>query len=148
MKNKIIEESLSWIGTRFKHQGRLKKDINSLGGCDCLGLVVGVARNLKIKTITGNSFESFDQVNYSKLVTSNILLNQLNLLLSKVNMEDLQLGDIILIKVNDWPQHLAIISSISPSITIIHSYIQVRRVVKQNLPQEWLEKIVAIYRFQ
>jgi len=147
MKNKIIEESLSWIGTRFKHQGRLKKDISSLGGCDCLGLVVGVAKNLRIKTITGDSFESFDQANYPKIISTNILLNQLNILLAKVSIEDLQLGDVILIKVNDWPQHLAIISSISPRITIIHSYIQVRRVVKQNLSQEWLEKIVAIYRF-
>ena len=109
MHNKIIEESLSWIGTRFKHQGRLKKSEHHYGGCDCLGLVIGVAKLLGIMSLTGESIESLDNKVYPKLLTSNILLDSLNKILKQVEIIDLQVGDIILVKINNWPQHLAII---------------------------------------
>lgn len=33
----VVAEALSWVGTPYRHQGRLKGV-----GCDCLGLVLGV----------------------------------------------------------------------------------------------------------
>lgn len=147
MNNKIIEEALGWVGTRFKHQGRLKKSEHHYGGCDCLGLVIGVAKSLGIKSLTGEFLESLDNPIYPKLLNSNILLDSFNKILKQVEIIDLQVGDIILVKVNNWPQHLAIISSLSPNIKIIHSYIQVRKVIEQHLPEEWLKKIIAVYRF-
>ena len=38
---KIVAEARSWIGTPYRHQGSLKG-----GGCDCLGLLRGVWREL------------------------------------------------------------------------------------------------------
>ncbi len=35
----MVAEALSWVGTPYRHQGRLKGI-----GCDCLGLVLGVWR--------------------------------------------------------------------------------------------------------
>ena len=44
---KIIAEAHSWLGTKFKHQGRIKKTDNDSGGCDCLGLIIGLDLNTK-----------------------------------------------------------------------------------------------------
>ncbi len=37
----IVEEALTWLGTPYRHQGS-RKGV----GCDCLGLVLGVWRNI------------------------------------------------------------------------------------------------------
>jgi len=147
LSNKIINEARSWLGTKFKHQGRIKKTTNDSGGCDCLGLIIGVAKNLHIRAKNGELLASFDQIIYPKLLTSNILQEELNKLLFEIEIKDLQAGDIILLKINNWPQHLAIVSDITPHITIIHSYIQARKVVEQHFPKDWTNKIVATYRF-
>ncbi|MBL0320066.1 MAG: hypothetical protein IPP74_12385 [Alphaproteobacteria bacterium] len=41
---KIISQARTWLGTPFHHQARLKGK-----GCDCLGLIVGVADELGLK---------------------------------------------------------------------------------------------------
>ncbi len=140
---KIIDEAHSWLGTKFKHQGRIKKTKNDSGGCDCLGLIIG----LDLSSKTGCSLKLFDQQNYPRLLKSNILLEQLNLLLNSVSIDDIKPGDLLLIRINNWPQHLCLVTEIKPQIIIIHSYLQARKVVKQYLPPAWQENIVAVYRF-
>ena len=141
MSQEIVDRARSWIGTKFKHQGRIKKSNQDAGGCDCLGLIMG----LDIITKNGKPLKLFDQHCYPKLLTSNILLDQLNLLLESTEITRIQVGDLLLLRVNNWPQHLAIISAIDP-ITIIHSYIQVRKIIEQHLSEEWKKNIVAIYK--
>lgn len=133
----IVNEARSWVGTRFKHQGRIKKNKNDLGGCDCLGLIMG----LNIKTISGDNLKFFDEKNYPKLINSNKLLDKLNILLEKA--KKIEPGNIIVIRVNNWPQHLAIVTNVDPEITIIHSYLQAKKIVEQNLSKQW--EIVAAY---
>ena len=70
----------------------------------------------------------------------------MNLLLEPVAVEKMDLGDVILIRVNNWPQHLAIITQLKPNITIIHSYPQAYQVVEQHLSREWQDNIVAVYK--
>ena len=147
MHKKIINEASDWINTKFKHQGRLKKTASNLGGCDCLGLIIGIAKNLDLKALNGNLLKNFDNITYPQLCTSNILKQQLDELLFKVKIKDIKIGDIILLKINKWPQHLAIISATTPQITIIHSYIQDKKVIEQHLPLNWINKIISIYRF-
>lgn len=142
-KEYVVSAAHEWLGTRFKHQGRIKINDTDKGGCDCLGLIIG----LNIKSKYGDNLKIFDQLNYPRLITSNILLERFNLLLDQVEHNEISPGDILLIKINNWPQHLAIVTSINPYITIIHSYLQARRVVKQYLTKEWKENIVAVYRF-
>ena len=130
----IITESRSWIGTRFKHQGRIKYEC-----CDCLGLLLG----LNIYTKTGDALKSHDVTNYPKLIESNILLEHLDRLLEKT--ETIRPGNLLLIRVNNWPQHLAIVTEVDPHIIIVHAYVQARKVVEQHLPEEWKKNIVAMY---
>jgi hypothetical protein len=147
MSIEVIREALSWLGTKFKHQGRAKITDQDLGGCDCLGMIMGIAERVNAKTFNGKELKLFDQNNYPKLLNSNILFEQLNQLLTRVEIEYMQPGDIILLRINNWPQHLAIIHSIAPNIIIIHSYIQARKVVQQHLPENWFKNIIAVYRF-
>ncbi|MDJ1305823.1 MAG: hypothetical protein MRQ09_06330 [Candidatus Midichloria sp.] len=42
-RNQIISEAKSWLHTPFHPQARIKSV-----GCDCIGLIIGVAQKLKI----------------------------------------------------------------------------------------------------
>ena len=132
--NRIIELAHSWIDVPYKHQGRVKD------GCDCLGLIV----NLDIICKDGQNLKNYDQTKYSRILNSNILLEKLDNLLVKVDVKDIKPGNIALLKVGKWPQHLAVINEISPYISVIHSYSQVKKIVKQLLPTNW--EIVRIYK--
>ncbi|MCT4635194.1 MAG: hypothetical protein N4A31_02965 [Rickettsiales bacterium] len=136
----IIQEAHSWLGTRFKHQGRVKISSEGKGGCDCLGLIIG----LGLKTKFGENLKNYDQQVYPKLLTSDALLEQLDLLLEST--DEVSLGNILLIRINNWPQHLAVVVETNPEIIIIHSYLQTRKVVKQRLPDLWKENIARIYQ--
>ncbi|MEK6733598.1 MAG: hypothetical protein AABY27_00620 [Pseudomonadota bacterium] len=135
----VINEARKWLGTRYKHQGRVRKGSDNAGGCDCLGLILG----LGIKTKANENLNIYDIKNYPKYLTSNFLLDELDKHLIRV--DELEPGNIILIRINNWPQHLALVTGINPNITIIHSYAQARKVVEQHLPKIWEENIVAIY---
>lgn len=54
MRKKIISEAKTWLGTDFHHQRRVKISINHCGGCDCIGLIIGVATALNLRSKTGN----------------------------------------------------------------------------------------------
>ncbi len=71
-----------------------------------------------------------------------LLQEQLDLLLER--SEEINLGSVLLIKINNWPQHLAVVVEIEPYVTIIHSYLQARKVVKQLLPEEW--EVVRVFK--
>lgn len=132
--NRILDQALSMLDVPYKHQGRVKD------GCDCLGLII----NLNIICKNGQNLKAYDQSRYPRILNSNILLENLDKLLIKVDIADIQPGNIALLKVNNWPQHLAVIDEISPYISIIHSNAQVKKVVKQLLPTSW--EIVRIYK--
>jgi hypothetical protein len=138
-EQKLINFAHEWIGTRFKHQGRIKISENSAGGCDCLGLILG----LDIYSKDGKNLKEYDLPNYPRLLKSNILQEQLDKLLPKI--DKIEKGAILLIKINNWPEHLALVVETEPCV-IIHSYAQARKVVKQHLPEKWKKNISAIYK--
>lgn len=59
IENAIIQEARTWLGTPFKHQGRLKGQ-----GVDCLGLLVGVAAALRLRGRDGLPLTSRDSLAY------------------------------------------------------------------------------------
>lgn len=143
----IIIAARSWIGTRFHHQGRVKKTDNHLGGCDCIGLILGIADDIGAK-FNNNLLSFYDNNCYSKRPTGLKLQENLDKYLQIVNNNEYCIGDIALISFVKDPQHVAVISSYSKdSFSIIHSYIKARGVVEHYLDANWLERIVRVYRF-
>ena len=60
----IINQARTWLGTKYHHQGRLKKSSRGDGGVDCIGLVIGIIDELGIQDGDGNSLVAADEVNY------------------------------------------------------------------------------------
>lgn len=142
----IVEEARSWIGTKFHHQGRLKKNGNDRGGCDCIGLIIGVCANLNI-SINDNALNEVSKNDYSMEPNGLLLKNKLDQYLDRVNLSNISIGDILLFRFNRDPQHLGIISDYTNGgFGLIHCYAQAKGVVEHVLDDNWRNKIVSAYR--
>ena len=61
----IVAQARTWLGTKYHHQGRLKKSQRGPGGVDCLGLVIGVIDELGMQDGNGKALVHADEFNYS-----------------------------------------------------------------------------------
>jgi cell wall-associated NlpC family hydrolase len=146
MNNKIIEEARSWIGTAFKYHGRIKIHPGShRGGCDCIGLVMGVASALGLKTKNGGYFHDLDHISYKKSHNSLSLKEfyEANL----IAVGNALPGDVFFIQLDENNQHTGFIGEISGNLSLIHAYLQARKIVEHLIPDDWVEMNMKYYRF-
>jgi len=155
-KKLIVKEAESWIGTRFHHQGRLKKlNKDHTGGVDCIGLVVGVARDLNLKSHKSDKtgkllpLYKFDQVDYAREPQGQRLKAALDDFLTPIAKEDLEPGDIILFTIVKYPQHVGIVCE-HPygGLCIIHALEVSRFVCSHALDEKWLDRACGFYQFR
>jgi len=124
----IINAARNYLGVRYKHQGRTRF------GLDCLGLVVRVAHDLGLT--------NEDSTDYGTVPDGRRLMREMDARLDIIT--NAQPGDVLLIRFDKNPQHLAIMTDKG----IIHSYAQVRGVVEHRLDEEWANRIVRSYSFR
>lgn len=146
LTKRIVEEARSWIGTAFHQLGRVKKTGTQQGGCDCLGLIIGTLDNLGILSKDKLSFKEYDPIHYSAVSDGHLLTKNLANHFLPISKKDLKEGDIVLFEFNNNPQHLAFIASSNNNLTIIHSFIQAKKVVEHYFSKWWLDKVIASYR--
>lgn len=137
-RKEFVAEALSWEGTPFHHQARLKGV-----GCDCLGLVIGVCRQLGIPVE--------DQTNYRRFEQGDALAQELlRQTQGRVKLEDILPGDIIHYKWEnelspERTQHVAIY--IGDGL-IIHAdgSLNIKRVQKARIEFAYNATVVGVYR--
>ena len=148
-RNQIIAEARTWPGTRFHHQGRVKKTATHNGGCDCIGLIVGVVKNLNIESkIPGKFLHEFDNINYGRLPDGYLFRNALAEQFIEISVEEIQPGDLLLFRFEKDPQHIALVSNYEHGgLGLIHCYASSRKVIEHALDDTWKKRIVAAYKF-
>jgi cell wall-associated NlpC family hydrolase len=149
MRQKIIIEAKTWLGTNFHHQGRVKISANHHGGCDCIGLIIGVASQLNLRSKTGKPIVDCDKLNYSNIPEGDNLRQQLSqhLVEKGAKIDHAEIGDIALFSFAKNPQHLAIIDKQNDKLLLIHAYSVVGKVCYHRLDSKWSERLVQIYSF-
>lgn len=139
-RENILIEARSWIGTRFHHQGRVKRTASHRGGVDCIGLLVGVAQ------ACGYTVE--DETGYSRIPDGLRLKAALDHALVPVALDTIQQGDVLLFTLQQHPQHVGIVSQLEGGeLGLIHAYIESRGVVEHRLDPFWWNRAVAAYAF-
>lgn len=137
MKSKLIEVLRTQLGVKWQHQGRLPGV-----ALDCAGLVVWAARECGVPAA--------DLVTYERRPDANVLLAYIEKSgLSMVSKSNLEIGDLLVMQYDGNPQHLAVVTDITPDghISIIHAAALARKVVEHLLTDDWRDKVVYVYRF-
>jgi cell wall-associated NlpC family hydrolase len=143
----VVQEARKWIGTRFHHQGRTKSSDLSKGACDCLGLLIGIAKSLQLKARDGRLLEQFDEKEYGHYPEGIKLIKELNNALFLIDNKNISFGDVLLMKMENTPQHVALVCDYTAGgYGIIHAYAAMRKVVEHRLDEQWERRVVAAYR--
>lgn len=129
-KTEIVQEAKTWIGTPFKHQGRVKGL-----GVDCVGLIIGIAHAFHLT--------DFDYAAYSHAPDGITMQKLLNQHLHAIPIHTAKAGDIVLMRFDAQPQHVGILSDYG----LIHAYAQVRRCVEHRLDAVWRARRVCAYAY-
>ncbi|MDX1974482.1 MAG: hypothetical protein SFT92_02275 [Rickettsiales bacterium] len=145
LPQRIVDCARSWIGTRFHHQGRLKCTATDKGGVDCLGLLVGIARELELTMEDGTPLSSLDQTDYTLTPDTDLLRQKLAQALLEIDPDDASLGDVLLLSMDGRPQHMGIVSDTPHGYGLIHAYAPSRAVVEHELDRYWRKKIIAAF---
>jgi cell wall-associated NlpC family hydrolase len=127
----IVAAARLALDTPFQHQGRLAGQ-----ALDCAGLIIHVAKTLGIEPI--------DVQAYGRSPHQGLLKATLDNNPSVEAVAFRQAGDILLMRFDSEPQHLAICAG----DTMIHSYLNVGKVCEHRISSMWSSKIVAVYRFK
>ncbi len=129
----IIDTARGWLDTPFHHQGRLKGV-----GVDCIGLVVGVARELGI--------DIYDEAGYGRQPQEGRLRAALNEHLQRTLT--LAPGRVVLMQWDVDPMHVGILANHpAGGLSLIHAYAKSRKVVEHALDDVWQARIAAVYIF-
>lgn len=128
----IVCEARSWLGTPFRHQGRLKGI-----GADCAGIVIGVAGALGLKCA--------DIRGYSRMPGEEFQ-NEVARQLVRIAYRDLLPADLLTFAFDSLPQHIALVTGIDPP-RILHSHASVGSCVEQNLDDVWISRVRGAWRF-
>lgn len=130
----IVKEARSWIGTPWRHQGRLKGVAS-----DCIGVVIGTAKAL------GLTAPEFDIRDYARFPDGKLLRKYLGELMDPVSLSQKQGGDVLLIRPSRIDQHIAILTFEN---SIIHAIDMERGVREHILDRVWAKLVVGAYKFK
>jgi NlpC/P60 family putative phage cell wall peptidase len=129
----ILAHARAWIGTPFHHQGTVKGV-----GCDCRGLVVGVAAELGYCTQV--------ETNYGRYPTGNKLVEVCKQYMEQVPLDEAVPGDVVVITFEKDPQHVAFVGDYPEGgLSLVHSLAGIG-VVEHRLDSIWLRRITAAFR--
>jgi cell wall-associated NlpC family hydrolase len=130
----IVAAARECVGTPFRHQGRLPKI-----GLDCAGLVIYAARaqGLPVIDFKGYPDRPFDGM-LKRMLDSQTCIRE-------IYITDIQPGDLLLMRVNHDPQHLAIVSE---NNYIIHTFQDIGKVAEHRMDLLARAKILNAYRFK
>jgi cell wall-associated NlpC family hydrolase len=126
----FVAEARTWVGTPYRHQGRLKGI-----ACDCVGLVLCTAKALGLTDI--------EYLNYDKRPDGTLRTH------CETNMEPIPRaklgdGDVLLFHWSRNPMHLAIVTDAAAGV-IVHAYLPNRRVVEHRTDEKWWTQVAACY---
>lgn len=130
----FIAAARSYLGVRFKHQGRSRR------GLDCIGLCIVSMRDV--------GRQPWDSPAYGTTpATQGLregLVRNLGDPVPKVTMRE---GDIALMAFVGEPSHVGIVTEYPlGGFALLHTFAQVRKVVEHRMDAAWLGYITEVFR--
>ena len=138
MRHDIVTAAQGWIGKPYRHQATTRG-----AGCDCLGLLRGVWREVQAPEPAQIPPYSMD---WSEPDGDEALWRAA--LAYLIPVSDLEPGDVVLFRMRDGcvAKHLGLVATVGPAPSFIHAY-SGHGVVESAMTLAWARRIVARFRF-
>ncbi len=130
----LIKIARTWIGVPWKPSGSYRS------GANCVGLLIGIVREAGFEDIANAVVAD---AGFAVPPEPGIMLKRMKEYLQVVLVEEIVPGDIVVFRINQEPQHAAIVTE--PGI-ILHADRQAKKVVEHRLLSSW--RPVAAFRLK
>lgn len=142
MRHAIVAEARRWIGTPYQHQAHAR-DI----GCDCAGLVGGVALGLGLVAADWWETAFAPHAGYARQPLGDGLVRVLDRFMLRIAPAGLQAGDVAVMRFRRDPQHLGIVVPYAHGgLALVHALSSgPRAVVEHRLDDRWRERVTHAY---
>lgn len=134
MTHPIVVEARKWLGCPFRHMARGPRHL------DCAGLAIRASR-------AAGYAANFDLPHYGREPWRDGLRDAVRKNLGEPVTDGPQPGDIVLIRFNVEPHHIAIVGDHPQGLSLIHAFAEAGRVVEHILDANWRAKITEVYRW-
>ena len=130
----FIAAARSYMGVRFKHQGRNRH------GIDCVGLCIVAMRTIGRPCYDAGAYsrEPLKQGLRAALIRN---------LGDPVPKAQMRAGDVVSMTFRNEPSHVGIATD-HPwgGFAVIHTFAQMRKVVEHRMDEDWLDYITEVFR--
>lgn len=134
-KADVVRIARSWLEVQWVHQGRTRK------GIDCAGLIVMVARELKLS--------DYDVQGYPRRPKEYSFMQHFDGPMRKKRIAEAEPGDVLLFRDGRFPCHATVVGEDDGELTIIHALASARKVKEEVLTQgDWLQRRIACFEFK
>ena len=130
----VCEVAKTYVGTPFHNLGRVKGI-----GIDCVGIILGVAKELKIKLVIHDEFKFFN-----RRTRQRPLLDYMDEQFIKI--EKREVGSIVVSWYNrntKEPSHLGIVTEVG----LVHTHGNLGIVIEEHWSPKWTTLISGYYRY-
>lgn len=137
MKEQVLQIAEKWLGTPYRH-GASRVNV----GCDCLGLIRGIWRELYGAEPEPAGIYSRD---WAELSSEEPLINAAKRHMIVKPIADMQAGDLLVFRWRDGTaaKHLGVMAQDN---RFIHAY-EGHRVTLSALVPQWRQRIAAVFAF-
>lgn len=143
-REQIVAAGRKYLGTPFKHQGRLMGQ-----GCDCVGIPLMIAGDLKLVDKSGIPLNGDCFHTYSAQPVGNYVHDMCMEHLVYKPVREMLPGDFLSMKVVTAACHVALVTEDDKGrVCILHAYSGgPGKVVEHLLDEKWRRRIVGCFKF-
>jgi cell wall-associated NlpC family hydrolase len=127
----IVAQARTYLGVRYRHQGRSRE------GCDCVGLLACISEDLGVPVIYNTNYDHKPEL-------------QVFLDLMTQHCRDIPLtvrapGDIALFRLPTGQWHTAVLTDADG---MLHASLPLRKTVEHRLDEGWARQLKRVFRWQ
>ena len=137
-RSDVISEALLWIGTPYQHQAHLRGI-----GCDCGGLIGGVASALGLCPDDWWETEFAPYSGYARQAQGRSLLDVLDKFMLPIAVADAVNGDVIAMRFRRDAQHVGFLVPHGSGQALLHALGS--SVVRHLIDKRWRSRFVQAY---
>lgn len=139
LREEFIELARTWVGTPYHHQACIKGV-----GVDCVGFIKGAAYEAGL--LTKEEFDSLP-TDYSTQPSGGLLRAGCSVYLTIVDpISNLDVGDVLLMRLEKEEQHLALLSQLHPYPYIMHCHRS--GVLEHRIDTTLRNKVTGVWTFK
>lgn len=127
-REQIVAAAREWIGTPYRHQGRIKGE-----AVDCGGLVVRVCQDLGLTTFDHTNYDRYPDGSLECICEEHMVY---------VPPAAARAGDVLLFNWEGLPSHMGFATG---NDTVLHAFLLRRQVVEHRMDEHWKQAVMAAY---